>query len=103
MAALRNLDDGGTQSYNALLLSVDRRLSHNLTVNGNYTWSHCIADLVNSELAGNSPSYILPGNRRGDRGNCSSDKRESVEHFWLFTRLRNLPTAGWNGWRESGG
>jgi hypothetical protein len=73
--SITQLDDGGTQSYNALLFSAQRRLSRNLTINGNYTWSHCIADLVNSELAGNSPSYIHPDYRRGDRGNCSSDKR----------------------------
>ncbi len=61
------LDDGATASYNALLLSLQHRLSHNFTILANYTWSHCIADPVTTLLGG---SYTDPSDRRYDRGNC---------------------------------
>jgi len=63
------LDDGGTGSYNALIMSAEHRLSNHFMVLANYTWSHCISDLVTSELSG--PIYTNPANRRGDRGNCT--------------------------------
>jgi hypothetical protein len=67
---LNLLDDGGTGSYNALLLSVQHRFANNFTVLGNYTWSHCISDLITTELSG--PSYTNPADRRADRANCQS-------------------------------
>ena len=70
------LDDGGTASYNSLLLSAEHRLSNNFMVLANYTYAHCISDLVTSELSG--PVYTNPANRRFDRGNCTSvDVRQS--------------------------
>src|SRR6185312_12984243 len=66
---LESLDDGGTASYNALIVSGEHRLSNHFMVLANYTWSHCIADLVTSELSG--PIYTNPSNRRFDRGNCT--------------------------------
>ena len=38
------LDDGANSSYNALLLSVDRRLNGNFSMLLNYTFSHCLSD-----------------------------------------------------------
>ncbi len=67
---LEYLDDGGTASYNALIVSFEHRLSHNFSMLANYTWSHCIGDLVTSELSG--PVYTDPSDRRFDRGNCTS-------------------------------
>jgi hypothetical protein len=62
-------DDGGNASYNALLLSVEHRLSHNFTLLANYTWSHCLSD---SDFRGDNtgPSFENPFNLRQDYGNC---------------------------------
>jgi len=64
------LDDGGTASYNALIVSAEHRLSSHFSMLANYTWSHCIGDLVTSELSG--PVYTDPNDRRFDRGNCTA-------------------------------
>ena len=64
------LDDGGTASYNALIISAEHRLSSHFSMLGNYTFSHCIGDLVTSELSG--PIYTNPNDRRFDRGNCTA-------------------------------
>jgi hypothetical protein len=67
---VEQLDDGGTASYNALILSAEHRLSSHFSLLGNYTYSHCIGDLVTSELSG--PIYTNPNDRRFDRGNCTA-------------------------------
>ncbi len=73
---LEYLDAGGTASYNALIVSMEHRLSSHFSLLGNYTWSHCIGDLVTTELSG--PVYTNPSNRRFDRGNCTAvDVREN--------------------------
>ena len=65
---LEYLDDGGTASYNALIISAEHRLSSHFSMLANYTYSHCIGDLVTTELSG--PIYTDPSDRRFDRGNC---------------------------------
>jgi hypothetical protein len=70
-------DDGGTESYNALYLQLQKRLSKGVTVLTNYTWSHCISDLWNGNPGNNGTSTATPGNRRNDRGNCfPNDQRQ---------------------------
>jgi hypothetical protein len=68
-----SFDDGGTGSYNAMLLSVQRRLTRGLSVNANYTWSHCIADVNAGSYVGSiGTGQNIADNRRFDRGNCQS-------------------------------
>jgi hypothetical protein len=68
--SLEYLDDGGTGSYNALILSVEHRLSNHFSMLANYTWSHCIADPQTTELSG--PMYTDTSDRRFDRGDCTA-------------------------------
>jgi hypothetical protein len=64
---------GGTGSYNALLLSAEKRFSRGLSLNANYTWSHCLGDInAGSLVGGTGAGYQDPKNRHFDRSNCST-------------------------------
>ena len=76
-AAIDALDDGGTGTYDGLLLSVQRRLSHGVSVLANYTWSHCISDIYDYSI-GTGNAFSLPGNRRIFRGNCQSGDQRQI-------------------------
>ena len=67
---VESLDDGGTGSYNGLIVSAEHRFAKNFSMLANYTWAHCISDLQTTELSG--PIYSDPNNRRFDRGDCTS-------------------------------
>lgn len=72
--------DGGTASYNALILSLQRRLSKGVSINANYTWSHCIGDeSIGSGLGTGGAGYTEPNDRRFDRGNCTSSTLSGLE------------------------
>jgi hypothetical protein len=74
---MAEFDDGGTQKYNGMLLSLQRRVTNGLNVSGNYTWSHCQGNYV--DINQNGPpaneTYSQPGNRNHDNGDCLSDRR----------------------------
>lgn len=76
----------GTMSYNGLFLTVQRHVGRGLTVQGNYTWSHCINTgtqqlIAIPIIAGNHP---IP-ERAGLRGNCSLLEPDRRHNFNLST------------------
>ena len=77
-AGIATADDGGTANYHALFLSAQRRLSKGVSVLANYTWSHCISDVIDSQIgSGGTSVAAVPGNRRQYRSNCgTSDQRQ---------------------------
>jgi hypothetical protein len=103
------IQNGGTQQYHGMLVSVQRRPSHGINLNGNYTFSHCIGDYSARTNNGYGTSvdqtYQDPNNRRRDRSNCEIDQR----HSFNFTAVaetpqfanRTLALVG-TGWRLSG-
>jgi len=97
-----NLDSGGTMSYNGLLITTQHRASNGLTVQANYTWSHCINTGTN-QLFQNTGGYTAE--RRGaNRGNCAGLEVDRRHNFNLSTvyaipsfsngALKNV-LAGW--------
>ena len=95
-------DPGGTQSYNGLVLSVQHRFSSGLTLNGNYTWSHCIGDFyVATQPQNPGTGYQVPGNRRFDRGNCFVDHRGNLNISGAYeipnftNRAARILATGW--------
>ena len=103
MAFMDKLDDGGTQSYHGLILSLDRRAFSGVTAGINYTWSHCFGDQTDTTGDGPNPGqgYTNPLNRDADRGNCDSDRRHlfnvsSVAQTPKFAnRTLNMLASGW--------
>jgi hypothetical protein len=68
-------DSGGTGTYDALFLSVQKRLNHGVTLLSSYTWSHCISDLFDQQTT--STGVAPANNRRQYRSNCAgSDLRQ---------------------------
>src|SRR6185312_12328734 len=89
-------DDGGTRSYNGLLISAVKRLSRGFTLSANYAWSHCIGDPVNTFPNGGTGDYFAT-TRAGDRGDCtrsgSDDSNGGTDrrHIANFTGLASTP------------
>jgi hypothetical protein len=78
---LAEIRSEGTANYNGLLLDVRKRAARGLTVNWNYTWSHCIGseqDLNGGTGVAPNNSYTFPGDRERGRGNCASDRRHQT-------------------------
>jgi hypothetical protein len=85
LGSLTQLDDGGTQSYHGLLLNARLRLSERLSLDGNYTWSHCIGLPITPvlTLGGTYPhgpyQTTGPNDRSLDMGDCTgSDVLTSI-------------------------
>jgi hypothetical protein len=75
-SAVGLLDDGGTASYEALNLSVQKRISGGLSGQANYTWSHCISDVYADNPTATGVS--VPGNRHQFRASCQGIDRRQV-------------------------
>jgi hypothetical protein len=85
--------NNGYSSYQGLLVSMQHRLSHGLSVLANYTWSHCLdlgeggQDITNS--------YQNPLNPALEYGNCGQDRR----HLFNLSLVVQMPRLS-NPWVE---
>lgn len=90
---LTQYDDGGTQSYNGMLLDMRWRHGQAINLNANYTWSHCIG-LPQVTLLNPGNNYIHQAyqnvdssNRNLDVGDCAADRR----HIFNITSVMRTP------------
>jgi len=100
--AVGDLEDGGTGSYHAMLLTVQRRRASGLTIQGNYTFSRCIGDGVVSQPGSGG---ITPGLRAYNRSFCAGDRTHvaNISMVAESPRFANntLRRIG-SGWQLSG-
>ena len=105
---------GGTVSYNGLIMTAQKRLSHNVSASANYTLSHCIGDVgIGSLVGGAGGTYEDVNNRRRDRGNCETGTLNGTQaldrrHIVNMTIVADAPrfqnkavNAAAGGWRLS--
>ena len=88
-------DPGAHSNYNALLLSLQHRFSHGVTVLSNYTWSHCLSDADHMQQVGTTVEYENPLNRSLDYGNCGFDVRQQMNTSMVLTSP--VKNGGWSG------
>lgn len=103
------VENGGNSSYHALALQLRKRMSHGLTVQASYTWSHAIDDAQQSGASGTigyAQSNLLSGNYSADKGSSGTDQRHRAAINWLWAPTFTKSTS-WasrylvNGWELS--
>jgi hypothetical protein len=77
---------GGNQHYNGLLLSLQRRVGHGVSLGANYTWSRCIGQLLGFNTK--ADQTITDPNHINQVGNCDADRR----HIVNITAVAQTPT-----------
>jgi hypothetical protein len=106
ISSLSVREDSGNQSYNGLLLSIQRRATRGVNISANYTWSHCLGLKATANASGTGGGgYLDPNDRNFDRGNCDSDRRQ----LFNLTTVAETPRFAnptmrvvMTGWRLSG-
>jgi Carboxypeptidase regulatory-like domain/TonB dependent receptor len=85
---LNDIDSGSNSNYNALWLTLTKRLSHNFQFDTSYTYSKSLDD--NSLTSVNTPGVQDSFNIRGDYGPSDFDARHRV----VLSGLYDLPFKG---------
>ena len=82
-SSITTLDAGGNAEYDGAMLNIQKRLSHNFSVETNYTYSHCISDGDPEQIL--FASYPNPYNRNADRASCLTDRRQVLNITPVFS------------------
>jgi outer membrane receptor protein involved in Fe transport len=104
-----NIIDAGMNSwYNGLAVQLTKRMSHGVTGNLSYTWSHAIDEGQGGAgtpniFASGGPQSIRPGDYRGEKGSSTLDVRHRLvlNGIWspTFTKSSNaFARYAINGW-----
>ncbi len=99
---------GASSSYHSLQAVAEKRMGHGLTLQANYTYSHCL-DYVSNQGASFSSNVVsapAPGQLKQAYGNCDYDVRHSLNGSYIYD-LPFRSTRSWlnqaiGGWQLSG-
>jgi hypothetical protein len=103
-ASVQEVKPDGSSRYNAVMLQVQRR-GDGLSVQGNYTFSHCETDRWNTSPGVDGLSIMVPGRPELDRARCQNSPDHNVSSSIVY----QIPYAGSgmvralsSGWQVSG-
>jgi outer membrane receptor for ferrienterochelin and colicin len=105
------VENGGQSWYNGLAVQLQKRFSHGLTGQVNYTWSHAIDDADMQGASWNISSTFnnatFNGNYPLDKGSSTLDQRHRLSVNWLWKPTFTMSTSAFakyfvNGWELSG-
>jgi hypothetical protein len=108
-AHIYEVDNGGQSWYNGLAVQLRKRMSHGLTGQVSYTWSHAIDD-ANQSGASNvitwAQSNTFAGNYPLDKGSSPTDQRHRAVISFLESPTFTTSTSAFarylvNGWELS--
>lgn len=89
--------DGGKTDYHAGFISLNKRMSHGLTFNLNYTWSHSI-DLFGLNQENTQYSFTSPFFPEFDKEPSLWDRRHVLNFYWYY----DLPFGRGQRWSVGG-
>jgi hypothetical protein len=104
------VENGGQSWYNALAIQLQKRMSHGLSAQIAYTWSHAIDDGNEEGASYNISNTFLNstynGNYGFDKGTSTLDQRHRVSINWLWAPTFTTSTSALaryfaNGWQLS--
>jgi hypothetical protein len=94
----------GATNYDGMLTTVERRLSHGLTLSANYTWSHSTGDFQSYSSGGSYNSAIPWQYEKIEWGNTDLDIRHRIALMVNYALPFGRSLTGWKagaakGWR----
>jgi hypothetical protein len=106
-ASILVADSGSNSSYHAMQLSVERRMSRNVSFEVNYTWSASIDEFSEDTTPGQSSSIPNPLDRIGNRGRSDFDNPHRLvgTYVWTLPSFRDSNAFVRNvfgGWESTG-
>ena len=79
------IENEGESRYHAIAVELRKHLSHGLTVQGSYTWSHATDDMSGPPTLGFIPATTFPGDYRGDQAASAFDQRNRAVINWTWS------------------
>jgi len=98
--AMTDIFSGVNSSYNAAVVDVKHRFSHNIQFDASYTWSHAIDFGQNQQTFSGTNFLLFPNSIAAEKGNSQYD----VPNRFVMNAIINSPWKkdGWMGWLVNG-
>jgi hypothetical protein len=114
LGGISQLSESINSLYQSAQLTVEKRLTHGLSILANYTWSKSLDDLpfgaiIGEEVGGNSSPipWYLPGRHQFDYGPSEFDHRQRlvISYVWQLPKLAGasrLVRGVFGDWQTTG-